>query len=1000
MARSKNTKRIYKRDFKEKREDVWRQDQDGEQMPSGKEGQNSNADFEEYYQKQQIVPEGEWDTFLTTLRTALPTTFRINGSGKFAADLRDRLAHNFLKTLGYGAIRLDDDVLQPPKPLPWYPDNLAWHFNFSRSQLRKMPALELIHEMMKRENDAGTITRQEAVSMIPPLLMDVQSHHKVLDTCAAPGSKTAQLLEMLHNGSTSPTGFVIANDADAQRCNMLAHQTKRICSPAMLITNHDATRFPLVGAKNPKLGSVVQYDRILCDVPCSGDGTIRKASDIWRRWSPVSGNGIHALQLRIALQSATLLKVGGRMVYSTCSFNPVEDEAVVAEMLRRSAGGLELVDVSEQLPALKRQQGKAHWVVKDKSGYRKSYAEVEQDPHHKLVPSIFPQEDVKTMHIERCMRVLPHHTEGGGFFVAVLHKTAEFGTDWSSINPTRPPRQEPEGKRAKATTQQQATASHTGSAASVDMQADAPASADKHAQLHGCAQEAADATQEFANAIGRENMVQAGAAAADAATATEEAAVSYVDSLKHAGQAPHDTEAAKPTWALQGASAGSGLGGSTAPAKPAVGLDGAEAMLVEAAAAGGGPASAQPATATEAAHVAAFEAAPPLNAANADIYVPDKRPADADTSEQPSHQTANSVLPDWGPRGGGCRGRTGGGRFGGLDPVTHYANRHSIDSIVDFFGIKPSLPLYRQLVARSPPDMENPKRLYFVAGGLRDLLQVDEQEQLKVTACGLKILERQEFKDASTDCRYRISQEGLPLVLPHVTKQLLRLSPPDFMRLLTERNCALPDDAKRGLSHPPASPTPAAPGPASAPSQPPSDTAASSPPNDTEATAAQPGQGGGKPVPNKIPLTDPDLLKQLNGVLLGCCICLLRAEDARSLGLTGESQDAERTMIEGALAANAPLAIACWRGRSSLAVLVSKPECSLLEEKLTQAIARAAARAEAPAPQQPQNDRPALAEKDGGYESDTEEAAAAAAAGAANPPALASPPHKRQRYDS
>lgn len=104
------------------------------------------------------------------------------------------------------------------------------------------------------------------------------------------------------------------------------------------------------------------------------------------------------------------------------------------------------------------------------------------------------------------------------------------------------------------------------------------------------------------------------------------------------------------------------------------------------------------------------------------------------------------MLPDWGPRGGGRRGRTGGGRFGGLDPVTHYANRHSIDSIIDFFGIKPSLPLYRQLVARSPPDMEKPKRLYFVASGLRDLLQVDEQEQLKVTACGLKILERQEFK--------------------------------------------------------------------------------------------------------------------------------------------------------------------------------------------------------------------------------------------------------------
>lgn len=75
------------------------------------------------------------------------------------------------------------------------------------------------------------------------------------------------------------------------------------------------------------------------------------------------------------------------------------------------------------------------------------------------------------------------------------------------------------------------------------------------------------------------------------------------------------------------------------------------------------------------------------------------------------------------------------------------------------------------------------------------------------------------LQDASTDCCYRISQEGLPLVLPHVTKQLLRLTPSDFMRLLTERNCALPDDAKRGLSHPPASSAPAAPASASTPAE-------------------------------------------------------------------------------------------------------------------------------------------------------------------------------------
>lgn len=63
--------------------------------------------------------------------------------------------------------------------MPWYPNQLAWHMSFSRGDLRKMPVLAQLHEFMKRENDAGSITRQEAVSMVPPLFMDVQPHHTV-----------------------------------------------------------------------------------------------------------------------------------------------------------------------------------------------------------------------------------------------------------------------------------------------------------------------------------------------------------------------------------------------------------------------------------------------------------------------------------------------------------------------------------------------------------------------------------------------------------------------------------------------------------------------------------------------------------------------------------------------------------------------------------------------------------------------------------------------------
>lgn len=79
---------------------------------------------------------------------------------------------------------MEDESIEPPRPLPWYPNNYAWHMAFSRQQLRKQPLLNEIHEWMKKANDAGSISRQEAVSMVPPLFLDVQPHHAVLDMCA------------------------------------------------------------------------------------------------------------------------------------------------------------------------------------------------------------------------------------------------------------------------------------------------------------------------------------------------------------------------------------------------------------------------------------------------------------------------------------------------------------------------------------------------------------------------------------------------------------------------------------------------------------------------------------------------------------------------------------------------------------------------------------------------------------------------------------------------
>jgi 16S rRNA C967 or C1407 C5-methylase (RsmB/RsmF family) len=82
----------------------------------------------------------------------------------------------------------------------------------------------------------------------------------------------------------------------------------------------------------------MQFDRILCDVPCSGDGTLRKNKTIYKTWSHTQGNGLHHIQLNILKRGCSLLKVGGRIVYSTCSFNPIENEAIVAAMLNEANG--------------------------------------------------------------------------------------------------------------------------------------------------------------------------------------------------------------------------------------------------------------------------------------------------------------------------------------------------------------------------------------------------------------------------------------------------------------------------------------------------------------------------------------------------------------------------------------------------------------------------------------------------------------------------------------
>lgn len=340
--------------------------------------------------------------------------------------VKEKLFVDYLS--GVKEISGDEETLKP-KALCWYPGELAWQLELSRKDIRRSEKLFKLHNFLIAETKSGNISRQEAVSMIPPIVLDVQSHHKVLDMCAAPGSKTAQIIESLHGDGSGkiPKGFVIANDVDNKRCYMLVHQAKRLNSPCCLITNTEAGQFPnlfINDEKEDKL-KLLKFDRILADVPCSGDGTMRKNPDIWLKWATAQGNGLHGVQYRIARRGAEMLEVGGRMVYSTCSLNPVENEAVLVRLLKEAEGALELVDVSDKLKGLKYGPGVKYWEPSSKDlTFYKSFEDVPPQFQTTVYKELFAPspDEIDKFNLQHCIRVFPHHQNTGGFFVAVLEK--------------------------------------------------------------------------------------------------------------------------------------------------------------------------------------------------------------------------------------------------------------------------------------------------------------------------------------------------------------------------------------------------------------------------------------------------------------------------------------------------------------------------------------------------------------------------------------------------
>lgn len=198
--------------------------------------------------------------------------------------------------------------------------------SISPFKLKKIP---FIHNGYYTENenlgkhpyyDAGLYYIQEASAMTPAENLPIEEGDFVLDLCAAPGGKSTELLSKL-NGS----GLLVANDISSSRCYALAKNIQRMGFDNFFVTSHDAkdlcSFFPEF------------FDKILVDAPCSGEGMFRKDHALINSWQEKDSSFYPPLQKEILKSAIKMLKPGGKLLYSTCTFSTKENEEVIKEVL-------------------------------------------------------------------------------------------------------------------------------------------------------------------------------------------------------------------------------------------------------------------------------------------------------------------------------------------------------------------------------------------------------------------------------------------------------------------------------------------------------------------------------------------------------------------------------------------------------------------------------------------------------------------------------------------
>lgn len=227
------------------------------------------------------------------------------------------------------------------------------------------------------EHQLGYVYVQDPASMLPPVVLSPSPSEKVLDMCASPGSKTSQAAAMMKN-----SGIIVANDSQGSRLAPLGVNLQKLGVMNTILTKRDGRSFKRF-----------EFDRVMVDAPCSGTGTIRRSLKGIYMYNPRQVEHLARTQLGLAKAAFEALRPGGVMTYSTCTLEPLENEAVISQLL----DGYEDAKIEPIRLDIKRE---------------KPFTE-QPDTAEKL------REEVS-----RCLRIHPYTNDTEGFFVAKIRKNA------------------------------------------------------------------------------------------------------------------------------------------------------------------------------------------------------------------------------------------------------------------------------------------------------------------------------------------------------------------------------------------------------------------------------------------------------------------------------------------------------------------------------------------------------------------------------------------------